>query len=152
MRPEAERGGKLAQKFAIGVFVGREERTGRVLVATPSGLVRADKFLRLPEEEQFDAEVAEAVRGVPWDAEGRRATGVDEEEEEAPRPLAVGSGDDRDDAAAPRKRCEEAKASEGEAKADEKTSSSKGKKQGKDKKAKVETDADADACRNCRSF
>ena len=100
LRPEAERGGKLAQKFAVGVFVGREERTGRVLVATPHGLVRADKFLRLPEPEQFGAEIVEAIRGLPWDAEGRRAAGLDEEEEEAVRPLAAGGGDDRDPAAA----------------------------------------------------
>ena len=79
LRPEAERGGKLAQKFAVGVFVGREERTGRVLVATPSGLVRADKFLRLPEGEQFDRQAIEGIRGAPWDEAGRRAVGVDED-------------------------------------------------------------------------
>ena len=104
LRPEAERAGKLAAKTAVGVFLGREDRTGQVLVGTAERVLRSGKLLRRPEQEQFDAEVVEAVRGVPWDAEGRRATGVDEGEEEAPPPLTAGGGGDRDDAAAGDKR------------------------------------------------
>ncbi len=100
LRPEAQRAGKLAQKFAVGVFLGREDRTGQVMVGTAERVLRAQKFLRLPEEEQFDAQVIQSIRGVPWDAEGMRATGVEEEEEEQRPPLTAGGGEDSGEAPA----------------------------------------------------
>ena len=34
LRPETERPGKLAAKTAVGVFLGREDRTGQIQVGT----------------------------------------------------------------------------------------------------------------------
>ena len=48
LRPEAQRPGKLAQKFAVGVFLGREDRTGQVMVGAAERVLRSRKFLRLP--------------------------------------------------------------------------------------------------------
>ena len=87
LRPDAERHGKLSQKYGTGLFVGREDRTGRVLALTEHGLVRADKFLRFPEGEQWDRRAFDAVRGVPWDKAAKRALGTEEEEEEEVPPL-----------------------------------------------------------------
>ena len=84
----------------MGVFLGREDRTGQVLVGTRERVLRSAKFLRLPEEEQFSAEVLEAIGGPPWDAEGRRTAGVDDEEEGGALPLSAGGGEDREETAA----------------------------------------------------
>ena len=100
LRPEAQRPGKLAQKFAVGVFLGREDRTGQVMVGTAERVLRAQKFLRLPEEEQYDPQVTQSIRGVPWDADGMRATGVEEEQEEQRPPLTAGGGADSGEAPA----------------------------------------------------
>ena len=84
-RPDHTRPGKLATKYAKGVFLGREDRSGQVLVGTPAGLVRSPKFLRLPEEEQFSAGALDAIAGLPWDTTDAAARDEEEgEEEEAP--------------------------------------------------------------------
>ena len=89
LRPDADRGSKLAQRFAPGLFLGREERTGRYLIATPKGVVRSEQFMRLPVEEAFDRGFLEALHGVPWDTAGQLGLSPDEAEEEPAAPAAV---------------------------------------------------------------
>ncbi|MDP6295254.1 MAG: hypothetical protein QF618_04505, partial [SAR324 cluster bacterium] len=88
LRPDADRGSKLAQRFAPGLFLGREERTGRYLIATPKGVVRSEQFMRLPVEEAFDRRFLDALHGVPWDAAAQLGLSPDEAAEE-PEPPAV---------------------------------------------------------------
>ena len=68
VRPEVDRGGlKLQQRFSVGLLLGREDRTGSVLVATRRRTLRSPNLFRLPVEEQFDRKAPEGIAGVPWD-------------------------------------------------------------------------------------
>ena len=71
--PQHLRSGKLGTKFSVGVFLGREDRTGQVLAGPSEGVWRSPKFLRVPVDNQFSLAALDNMRGLPWEPSGGSA-------------------------------------------------------------------------------
>ena len=49
-----------------GLWIGINERNGANILGTPTGVVESRSVRRLPEGEQWDAEMVVAMKGLPW--------------------------------------------------------------------------------------
>ena len=54
------------RKFQYGIFVGIQQKSNEVLVATEEGVVKARTLKRLPEEKRWCAESVLGIKGTPW--------------------------------------------------------------------------------------
>lgn len=85
-RPPGDRPGGQDMRMHRGVYVGHHERTGAVLLLTPSGLARGAGITRLPEGDRFNNDFLEKCKGLPWDVKPRtREVG-------APIDMSIGEG------------------------------------------------------------
>ena len=58
---------KLAAKWKDAVFLGIKESSGEYFVGTPDGVFRARSIKRKPDEEKYQLDLLNGMRGTPWE-------------------------------------------------------------------------------------
>ena len=60
-------------KLYVGRYLGHHARTGSILIMTTDGVVKAAGFRRMNEENRWNVDSWNALRGLPWDVTATEA-------------------------------------------------------------------------------